>query len=189
MRVAVLAPARSAPTSARRCARRHRRPPDRPRRAPGGAAEQRRPRAVPARRLLGAPAGDRRPDRGRARRLRVPRPQGQLVRDRRAAARAAAERRHGGRRRPERHPVVVLPRPRRARTRGAASRRSIPVGAVSAVIPPERAIGCVVYCRHRARGAGRRPPPRGHALLDRRAGRHRSPTAASASARRWSPAA
>ena len=71
-------------------------------------------------------AGDRRPVRDRPGRLRLPRPEGELVRDLRRSARAAARRRHGGHRRAERHPVVVLPRPRRARTPAARSRPSTP---------------------------------------------------------------
>ena len=107
-------------------ARRDRGAPDRPRRASRGAAHERGARAVGARRLRRAPAGDGRPERDRARRLRLPRAQGELVRELRAAARAAAARRDGGRGRPERDPLVVLPRHSTGSTGDAASKPSIP---------------------------------------------------------------
>ena len=70
-------------------ARRRRRGADRTWRAPRGAARERRDGAQPARRLPRAPARDRRSRRGRARRRRLPRPQGLLLREQRAAPGAA----------------------------------------------------------------------------------------------------
>ena len=124
--------------------------------------------AVRPRRLRGAPARDRRPVRDRAGRLRLPRPEGELVRDLRRAARPAPRRRHGGHRRPERHPLVVLPRRRRA-VRRAPDRDRRP-GRRRHEDDPARARDRLRRLRgHRARGAGRRPPSRGHAVHDRRA--------------------
>ena len=48
-----------------------------------------------------------------------------------------------------------------------------PGGAVTEVMPPERAIGCVVYAATELQAPGRRAPSRGHPLLDRRARPHR----------------
>ncbi len=66
------------------------------------------------------------------------------VRGVRAADRAAAARHHGGRGRPERHSLVVLP-PDGGPYDGRRLQSVDPSGAVSAVLAPERAVGCVVY--------------------------------------------
>ena len=107
---------------------------------------RRRHRAQPARRLSRASARHGRPGRDRAGRHRVPRPEGVQLRRRGPAAHAAAA---------DRAPASS---PRRTASRGGTSTgcparyegRRVeavdPDGAVSAVIPPQPAIGCVVYC-------------------------------------------
>jgi hypothetical protein len=90
-----------------------RRPSHRPWTALGGHEAARSPGPLPARRLHRARPRHRRPDASRPGRLRLPGPEGQLVRGVRAADRALAARDHGGGGRPERHPLVVLPPARR----------------------------------------------------------------------------
>lgn len=151
--------------------RRDRGAPDRPAGPPRGDARARRPRAEPARRLHRAPARHGRPGRRRRGRLRFPWPESEFLRHERSAPRAAAGPGDGGRRRAERHPVVVLPRPE-----GASARR-----------PPRRdgrpgrrgdgRAGAASRDRLRRllldgdRGTRRDPAPGRHPVLPRRTGR------------------
>ena len=174
MRIAVLgAGAIGAYVGAALAPRRRRRAPRRARRAPGGdPASTACACCQPARRLHGAPAGDRRPGRDRAGRRRLPRPEGVPVRRgaARCSSRCSARRPPSSRRRTGCRGGTSTASA--GRTRAAASRRSIPGGATSAVDRARARDRLRRLLRDRARGAGRDPAHRGHAVLDRRARRH-----------------
>ena len=129
------------------------------------------------------------PGRDRPGRRRLPRPQGLLLRDRRAAPGAAAAR-------PDTAVVAAqngVPWWYFHRHGGPYDGRRIeavdPGGATSAAIAARARDRLRRLLLDRARGAGRRAPRRGHALLARRARPQRLRTLPAAFARRSSPAA
>ena len=143
-------------------------PPHREERAPRSDEERRRPRAQCARRLRSTPPCHRRSGRGRTRRLRVPRTQGALLPDVRSPGRTAAGSRHRRDRGTERDPVVVLPRAEGPLS-GQADRSGGPGGRHQRRAPTRARDRLRRLSRNGHRGARRHPPPRGHALLHRRA--------------------
>ena len=108
-------------------------------------AGARRPGAEPARRLRGAPGRDRRPRRDLRRRRRLHRAEGPQPARARAADRRRPEAWGGRDRRPERHPVVVLPVAPGA-ARGHRARVGRPRRRDRGLDPLEAVIGCVIYC-------------------------------------------
>ena len=145
---------------------RRRRDPDRPRPPPAGDGGARSAGAEPARRLREPPGRHRRRRRCRRRGCRLRRPEGvQPARDG-TGDRAAARTGRGLRLRPERHPLVVLPRarrpPGRPHPRKRRSRRGRDRGDRGRSRHRLRPL-----LRDRDRRPGRDPPHRGDAVLDR----------------------